>query len=377
MRLEVTAGRSDPARRKVFAFRYRVYATELGLPVGAADRARSEIVDGLDEHSVSYAVGESRQVVGELRFTCLADVPDPADLIASFVMAPAIEAFGRAGNGLASRLLLDPTVSDGTSIPALLGAVHEAALERGVRLLHTACSPHLVPFFEHLGFRHYTEALVAEPGRFRVPLVMLVRDRDYLDRIRSPLVSVVARQSTDPEAATWFARTFPQYAVTPRPALLPADVFFSLLAARVAGDPLHAVGLFRGLGPEETERVLARATVVRTEPGERIVRQGEQGDALYVLLAGVAEVRLKESPNFPIALLGAGDSFGEIAFLTARRRTADVVARTNCEAIALSGTFLRSFLTVEPLATAKLLLNLASTLAERLSDTTRDAALST
>ena len=374
MGFQVVTAQSDAERRKLFAFRYHVHATELGLRVSAADRERGALVDALDDHSVSYVLVENGQLVGELRLTSLADLPDPADLVETFGMGPAVEAFGRTGNGVASRLLLDPRVADGAGMPALFVAVISAAVERGMRLLHTACSPHLLPFFEHLGFRRFTTALVGEPGRFRVPLVMLLGDREHLARIRSPLAPQLVRHAGDAEAAAWFARTFPQFATAPRPALLPPEVFFNLFAARVAGDPLHAVGLFRGLGPEEVDRILRRATVVRTQPGDPIVRQGEPSDALYVLLGGVAEVRLEESPDFPVALLGAGDAFGEIGFLTAQRRTADVVARTNCESLALSGDFLRSFLPAEPLVAAKLLLNLASTLAERLSDTTRDAA---
>jgi hypothetical protein len=50
-----------------------------------------------------------------------------------------------------------------------------------------------------------------------------------------------------------------------------------------------------------------------------------------------------------------------------------VVARTSCEAIVLSGEWLRTFLAKEPAIAATVLLNLARVLAERLADMNRRA----
>jgi CRP-like cAMP-binding protein len=232
-----------------------------------------------------------------------------------------------------------------------------------------------VPFYEHLGYRRYTHALVEAGPRATVPLLLPLGDRERLARLRSPLAPTAASHAEDPEVRAWFEGTYPTFVLPERAALLPDDVFFDLLAARVASDPVHTVTLLHGLTTAETERLLARATIIQAEPGDRIVRQGDPGDALFVLLAGVAEVHREESPDYPMALVGAGDAFGEIAFLTEQHRTADVVARTRCEVIALSGDFLKSYLAHEPATAAKVFLNLARLLAVRLAEMTRDAAM--
>ena len=72
-----------------------------------------------------------------------------------------------------------------------------------------------------------------------------------------------------------------------------------------------------------------------------------------------------------MGVLGAGDTFGEVGFLTAQPRIASVVARAPCELIVLSGDFLRRFIEREPAIAAKVLLNLSRTLAARLAVTTR------
>jgi glutaminase len=63
--------------------------------------------------------------------------------------------------------------------------------------------------------------------------------------------------------------------------------------------------------------------------GDAIVRAGDPGDALFLLLGGSVEVRLPGTPGKPgkrIDVFTAGMSFGEMAFVDGSPRSADVVA---------------------------------------------------
>ena len=66
------------------------------------------------------------------------------------------------------------------------------------------------------------------------------------------------------------------------------------------------------------------------ESGTVVVRQGEEGDALFLIEDGQAEVRATGADGTvaPITTLGPGSYFGEIALVTGGPRTADVVALT-------------------------------------------------
>lgn len=371
MAVTVHTAQTDAEREQVYTFRYQVYVGELGLSPPTADHARKRLWDPLDDVGVSHFLLDDGEVVGSLRMVFLVDVPDPAPLVEKFRMEPAIATMGRAAICTTSRFILHPRLRISLAIHRLIEHAFEDGVGRGVRLNYGDCSPHLLPFYEHLGYRRYTDAYNDTAYGFKVLILMLGRDQQRFTQVRSPLARIAARFPDDPEARTWFARTYPEYLGLESAAFLPEGMFFDLLRERVPSDPLHSVGLLHGLDRTEADRFLGRATLVRAAPGDRIVREGEAGDTLFVILSGLAEVTLDEAPDRPVGILGAGDTFGEVGFLTAQPRIASVVARAPCELVVLSGDFLRRFIEREPAIAAKVLLNLSRTLASRLAVTTR------
>jgi CRP-like cAMP-binding protein len=70
---------------------------------------------------------------------------------------------------------------------------------------------------------------------------------------------------------------------------------------------------------------------VEARAGEVVVRQGEVGDALFLIEEGMAEVVRRprdDGPGRLVAELGPGDYFGEIAIVTGGERIADVIAQS-------------------------------------------------
>jgi CPA1 family monovalent cation:H+ antiporter len=105
-----------------------------------------------------------------------------------------------------------------------------------------------------------------------------------------------------------------------------------------------SVPLLRDLGPEATGEI-ARLLVPRLAlPGERIVREGERGDAMFFIASGAVEVVL---PNERVRL-GTGDFFGEMALVNRRPRRADVVAIAYTRLLVLGRDAFRTFLRTHP-----------------------------
>jgi CRP-like cAMP-binding protein len=91
-------------------------------------------------------------------------------------------------------------------------------------------------------------------------------------------------------------------------------------------DLLRAVPLFSGM----TDRALAAVAELGDESsaaaGEVLVRQGDPGDAAYLIVDGSARV---EQDGREIATIGPGAIVGEIALLDGRERTATVTCTSD------------------------------------------------
>ncbi|HEV7390573.1 MAG TPA: cyclic nucleotide-binding domain-containing protein [Burkholderiales bacterium] len=370
MSITVASAQTAEERAEVYAFRYRIYVEEMGLQPPGADHQRRQLEDEYDAYGLSYALVEDGAIVGSLRCLFIDQVPDPSALIAKFHMEPALAAFGPSAIVTTSRFMLDPHLRHGTAILQLIQAAYDDAHHRGIRLNYGDCSPHMLEFYEHMGYRRFTRAYNDTFFGFKLPILMLIGDKELFDRVRSPLGRLAAAYRDDVEARDWFACTYPEHLGVETASLLSEGSFFDLLAERVSSDPLHAVALLHDLSREEADRFLAHATLIKAQPGDLIVRQGDRDDTVYILLSGLAEVVLDGDENRPLRALAAGDIFGEIGFLTSMRRTASVVARAPSEILVLSAAFLKRFLKQEPVIAARLLYNLSTILARRLATAT-------
>ncbi len=89
------------------------------------------------------------------------------------------------------------------------------------------------------------------------------------------------------------------------------------------------VPLFANLGKKHLNYISEVGRRSSYDPGEKIVKKGEEGNGLYLILEGEVEVR---SGDRVLASLGKGNFFGEIALFDSQPRSADIVAvsRTTC-----------------------------------------------
>ena len=86
--------------------------------------------------------------------------------------------------------------------------------------------------------------------------------------------------------------------------------------------------LFKELSDKE-KSTLAEALVARSyQAGQRVFKQGEEGDELIFIREGRVKVSKvsEEGRELLIAYLGAGDFFGELSILTGEHKSADIIA---------------------------------------------------
>lgn len=93
---------------------------------------------------------------------------------------------------------------------------------------------------------------------------------------------------------------------------------------------LRKIPLFAGTtNPVLLSVIHANSRVWQSNPGEAIVRQGEQGHEFHVILDGefIVQQTTKDGEVSTLQRLIAGDSFGEIALLKKKNRNATVTSR--------------------------------------------------
>lgn len=106
------------------------------------------------------------------------------------------------------------------------------------------------------------------------------------------------------------------------------------LKATISGNTL-----FRHLTPEELDEVISAMWQVHIRGGEIILREGDDGDNMYVVENGELDVLYSGEV---VATLNSGRSFGEQALMYNSRRNATIRAKTDVTLWAVDrGTFRR------------------------------------
>lgn len=108
---------------------------------------------------------------------------------------------------------------------------------------------------------------------------------------------------------------------------------------------LARLPLFEGISPESMSRLAAVTGEQDFAAGSYIVRQGQVGSGLYVVVEGTVRV-LRGSDE--LATLGAGEFFGELSVIDQQPRNASVQAAAPTRCLALASWELLELLENDP-----------------------------
>ena len=158
------------------------------------------------------------------------------------------------------------------------------------------------------------------------------------------------------------------------PALLATTkiiTIWDLLGVKLGNDPARTIPLFAGLRPAQARIVVLMGEMRRFGRGDTIVRRGDQGREMFVIIRGVTEVWAgADSERKRVAQHQRGDVFGEMALVRHNERSADVVAASDVELLAVDERFLERIQRRYPRIASKVFLNLTRILSDRLQSMT-------
>jgi hypothetical protein len=161
--------------------------------------------------------------------------------------------------------------------------------------------------------------------------------------------------------------------------LLPATLtttriitLWEVLCLRLGSAPHKTIPLFAGLRPLQARIVTLMGELRTFSKGETIIRWGETGTEMFVLVKGTADVFIHaDGESRHVRTHQRGDVFGEMGLVRGQLRAADVVAAEDVEAIALDESFLLRMQRRYPRTGAKVFLNIARILSDRFVATER------
>ena len=143
---------------------------------------------------------------------------------------------------------------------------------------------------------------------------------------------------------------------------------YQIIAMKVDQRVLEQSPLFTDMSNYERRKAILISEIHEFEAGEKIVQQGDIGRNMYMLLAGEARVERHDDGNVRVlADYKPGDVFGEVGYIRAIERTADVVATTPVSVLNFEYDRMQKDLKFFPNIVAKLNFNISGILGERLA----------
>jgi predicted RND superfamily exporter protein/CRP-like cAMP-binding protein len=128
------------------------------------------------------------------------------------------------------------------------------------------------------------------------------------------------------------------------PALLATTriiTLWDLLHMKLGKDPQQTIRIFANLRPFQAKIAALMGDMRSFQQGQAIIRRGEEGKELFVIISGRAEIRVQSNGQTrSLAELRTGDTFGVSGFVRQQERIADVIALEDGEVLVMDERFL-------------------------------------
>ncbi len=362
MSIEIRAATRPEELAAIGRLRYDVYVRELGRRPNGLDDAQAIQAEDEDATSTFYAAFENGLPVACLRITPIEGLAPDSRWRAVFGTQdfPVPE----SQQAMISRMVVRADHRNSAAAPRLLAAAYDAFRAAGGELLFLRCTANLVPLYEVMGCRRYKAGGNDGDAGFRVPMVMITGDWTYFETVKSPLLENVQQHAPNVVLGDWFEARYPEHSRPATVRVLGKEEFLLHFAARL-NDP--SIPLLDDLDGDEKEHLFLSAGHRDVAAGDSILRKGDGGTEMFLIIDGAVEVT--ESPRGQrrvLTTLGAGQMFGEAAFLMNTPRSADVTAIADSQLVVLDVDGFAKLGETHPRVAMKVLRNLSRSLCLRL-----------
>ncbi len=354
-------------RHSAFRLRYQIYVQEMNIFRDRADHQRKILEEDEDQRARLLIASKGGEAIASMRLTWGGDGAFSEEMRSTY----SLERFGGLVAPeqitIATRFMVFEDYRN-TAVPfRMIVEAIKFGVRKDIVLGFCDCQPHLIGLYQRFGFRPYRQTY-NDPGfGIMIPLVLVLGDLEYLRRIGSPLVKLMRGKGAGQEEASRLLELMPNPLSVQSAASATLRQFLAEVSALVEGDDWTIGGIFEGLAAEQVRKLLSKSHIIECCCGDNVIRSGQITRTMFVVLSGTLEARVD---GRTVGYLSKGNVFGEVAFLTASRRMADVYAVSGAvRVLALNEQIVRKFIDEDEGLAAKLLLNLAKALCLKLQKT--------
>ena len=142
---------------------------------------------------------------------------------------------------------------------------------------------------------------------------------------------------------------------------------WDLFLLKMGKDPQKTIRLFSGMRPTHARMLVLMGMLRSYEKGKTILRKGESGNEMYLVLQGEVEIfDPSDGAERTLALHTRGDVFGEMGLLRETTRSASARAREDAELFVFNSQTLAKMQRNYPRISSRFFLNLSKILSDRL-----------
>ena len=363
--IQVRIAQTSQEREAIYRFRYQVYAEEMRKKFILENFSDGLLVDDLDESAILFYGIVDDEIIATLRLNILGHSTLPIETQQEFGISQFTSVFPDTELSFSSRMMVAPKLRNSSAAGAIVSEAYRFVRSQGIQFDFMRCAPWLVPFYDNLGYRRYTNNVVDNSAGLSIPLVLVIEDIAHLKPARSPFYRLARHTDNRSDVGAWFAKMFLIQSQFFNTSIHTSDQVWEYWLQKLEGRSIHSIPLFQNLN-ENAIKVLLKSSVFHSfKAGETILRVGDIGNAVFLVLSGQVEVSHATPIASDLTPTEPYDCFGEATLFTQLPSSEQATALTDVELLVIPVPVIQKVMKTAPDAMCQLFLNMSRSICQK------------